>query len=427
MIQSESRLLRMKSENKLVFKLNFCRMCKGKNLKKVISLAPTPPANAFLTKDELKKKEPFFPLEVNFCEDCGQLQLTHVVSPELLFRNYVYVSSTSPVFVAHFKEYANDLAKRFKLNSKSIVLDIGSNDGILLRPLKEMGVKVLGVDPAVKIAKKATADGINTIPDFLDTVLAKKIIKKYGYADVVCANNAFAHINDLDEIVKSVKILTDKNGVFVIEFPYLIDLIEKNYFDLIYHEHLSYFSIRSLQALFKRFEMEIFDAKKVSSHGGSLRVYVQKKGGNKKISPEVNKFLTLEMELGLNKIETYKKYAKKIEENKKKLMNLLEKLKIHGKTIVGYGAPAKGNTLLNYFKIGPKILDYIVDDSVYKQGLYTPGTHILVVASSQLSKTGPDYILILAWNFADSIINKLVDFKKTNGHFIVPVPQATII
>lgn len=410
-----------------VFKLNYCRMCKGKRLKKVIQLSSTPPANAFLTKSALKKKETFFPLQVNFCSDCGQLQLTHVLSPELLFRNYVYASSTSPVFIAHFEEYANDLINRFKLDKKSLVIDIGSNDGILLKPLKKMGVRVLGVDPAVAIAKKATKEGIKTLPHFLNTTLAKKIVKEYGLASVVSANNAFAHIHDLDEIVKSVKILTKDDGVFVIEFPYLIDFIEKNYFDLIYHEHLSYLSIRCLNTLFNRHNMELFDAKKVSSHGGSMRVYVKKIGAKIKVQPIIKRLINNEIKAGLDDIKTYLKFAKTIEENKKKLIKLLKRLKSGGKSIVGYGAPAKGNTLLNYFKIGPKILDYIVDDSKYKQGLYTPGTHIVVVPFDKIAQTKPDYVLILAWNFAQPLMNKLSDFKKQGGRFIIPVPQATIV
>lgn len=402
-------------------------MCKGKHLKKIISLSSTPPANAFLAKKDLRKKELFFPLQVNFCLDCSQLQLTHVVSPELLFRNYVYVSSTSPIFVAHFERYAQDLIKRFKLNNKSLVIDIGSNDGILLKPLKKTGVKVLGVDPAIDIAKKATQNGIETLPHFLNIKLAKSIVKKIGPADVVTVNNAFAHIHDLDEIVASVKILTKDEGVFVIEFPYLIDFIEKNLFDTIYHEHLSYLSIRPLMALFKRFNMEIFDVKKVNSHGGSLRVYIKKAEAKYKVKKNVQKLINKEIGLGLNKINIYVKFAKAIEKNKKRLIMLLKNLKSQNKTIVGYGAPAKGNTLLNFYKIGPKILDYIIDDSSYKQGLYTPGTHIPVVSINKLSETKPDYVFILAWNFADPLMNKLSDFKKSGGHFIIPVPQAKII
>ena len=402
-------------------------MCKGKHLKKIISLSPTPPANAFLAKKDFKKKEPFFPLQVNFCLDCGQLQLTHVVSPWLLFRNYVYVSSTSSVFIAHFEEYANDLIKRFKLNKNSHVIDIGSNDGILLKPLKKNGIKVLGVDPAVKIAKEATKNGIKTLPRYLNLKLAKEIIKRFGYADVVTANNVFAHINDLDEIVKSVKTLIKETGVFVIEFPYLVDFIEKNLFDTIYHEHLSYLSLRPLIALFKRHEMEIFDAKKVNTHGGSLRVYVKKNPAKFKVQKAVFEFIALEKKLKLDDIKTYNKFASKIEKNKRKLIKILTDLRKKNKTIAGYGAPAKGNTLLNYYKIGPNILDYIVDDSEYKQGLYTPGTHIPVVPFSKIAETRPDYIFILAWNFATPLINKLSDYKKGGGHFIIPVPEATIV
>lgn len=418
----------MKSKSRgSVFKLNYCRVCKGKQLKQIIQLSPTPPANAFLTKGALKKNEPFFPLQVNFCSNCGQLQLTHVVSPELLFRNYVYASSTSPVFMAHFDEYAKDLIKRFRLNEKSLVIDIGSNDGILLKPLKKTGVRVLGVDPAETIAKRATNEGIKTLPHFLNIKVAKKIVKEYGLADVVSANNVFAHIHDLDEIVESIKILTKDAGVFVIEFPYLIDFIRKNYFDLIYHEHLSYFSIRPLVALFERFDMEIFDAKKVNSHGGSLRVYIKKIDAEHKVKKSVQNFIDEEIKLGLGKINTYVKFAKKIKDNKEKLIKLLKKLKSQSKTIVGYGAPAKGNTLLNYYKIGPKILDYIVDDSTYKQGLYTPGTHILVAPFDKIAETKPDYVFILAWNFANPLMDKLSAFRKSGGHFIIPVPQAQVI
>lgn len=418
----------MVNDKHLVFELRFCRMCKGKRLKKVISLSSTPPANAFLTKEYLQKKEHFFPLDINFCLDCGQLQLTHVVSPKLLFTNYVYVSSTSPVFIAHFEEYAKNLIKRFRLNKQSFVIDIGSNDGILLNPLQKAGIKVLGVDPAVDIAKKATKEGIKTLPYFLNTEISKTIVKKFGQADVITANNAFAHINDLDEIIKSIKILIKEDSVFVIEFPYLIDFIKKNLFDTIYHEHLSYLSLRPLIALFKRFDMEIFDAKKVNSHGGSLRVYVKKINNNKyKVKKNIQNLLCKETACGLNNIDTYLKFTKKIEDNKEKLILLLQELKLQRKVIVGYGAPAKGNTLLNYYKIGPETLDYIVDDSTNKQGLFTPGTHIPVVPFSKIVQSKPDYIFILAWNFATPLMNRLASFKEKGGHFIIPIPKVTIV
>lgn len=402
-------------------------MCKNKKLARVINLSPTPPANAFLTKNQLKSEEQFFPLSVNFCSNCGQLQLSHVVSPKLLFRDYVYVSSTSPVFVNHFEEYAKDIMKRFGLNGNSLLIDIGSNDGILLKPLKRLGVKVLGVDPAIKIARTATNNGIPTLPHFLNTKVAKTIVKKYGFADVVCANNAFAHIHDLDEIIKAVKIMTHPEGVFVIEFPYLVDFMEKNLFDTIYHEHLSYLSLRPLSVILKNHNMELFDVKRVNSHGGSVRVYTNKIGSKHKVQKSVEQYMQNERRLGLNNVNIYLQFANKIEGNRKKMITLMKKIKRDGKTIVGYGAPAKGNTLLNYFKIGPNTLDYIVDDSEYKQNLYTPGTHILVSPPSRIFQTNPDYILILAWNFASSIMEKLSSYKRGGRSFIIPVPETRII
>lgn len=409
-------------------KASSCRICKNNKLRKILNLGSTPPANSFLKKSDLKKNEPFFPLRLLFCNKCKLVQLGHVVSPELLFKKYLYVSSTSPVFVKHFEEYSSSVFKRFHLNKNSLVIDIGSNDGILLRPFKKLGAKVLGVDPAEDIARKASKEGLLTLPFFLNQKVANKILKKYGDADVICANNVFAHVNDLDELTKAIKIILKPNGVFIIEAPYLIDLIEKNLFDLIYHEHLSYLSIKPLDYFFKKHGMKIFDVIKTSSHGGSIRVFVKKIGGKNPISPSISKFINEEGKKGLGKESTYITFAKKIEENKKELLNLLSNIKKQGKTIVGYGAPAKGNTLLNYFGIDTKTLDYIIDDSPLKQGLFTPGTHIPVYSSEKLNKGKcPDYIFILAWNFAEPIIEKLSSFSKEGCKFIVPVPTPEII
>jgi len=391
-------------------------------------LGSTPPANSFLKNSDLKLKESFFPLQLYFCNKCKLVQLGHIVSPELLFRKYLYVSSTSPVFVKHFEEYASSVFKRFKLNKSSLVVDIGSNDGILLRPFKKLGTKVLGVDPAEDIAEKATKEGLLTLPYFLNQKVASEISEKYGNADVICANNVFAHINDLDELTKAIKIILKPNGVFIIEAPYLIDFIKKNLFDLVYHEHLSYLAISPLDFFFKKHGMRIFDVIKTSSHGGSIRVFVKKLGGKNPITPSVKKSVNEEIIKGLDKEKTYLDFAKKIERNKKELLNLLKGIKSQGKTIVGYGAPAKGNTLLNYFGIDSKILDYIVDDSPLKQGLYTPGTHIPVVSSEKLSKEPkPDYIFILAWNFTQPIMNKLSAFSEQGGKFIIPIPIPSIV
>lgn len=414
-------------KNGLFEKFSYCRFCLNKNLKQVIDLGIQPAANAFLSKKQLKEKEPFFPLKVNFCPNCGQLQLTHVVLPDYLFRNYVYVSSTSPVFVAHFDKYAQSVYKRIKLDKDSLVVDIGSNDGILLKPFKALGVKVLGVDPARKIAREASKSGIPTIPEYFDQQLADKIIKKWGFADVITFNNVFAHVPYIDELILAAKKLLKSEGVLIIEAPYLVDFLQKNLFDTIYHEHVSYLSVRPLITLFKRFNMTIFDVEKTESHGGSIRVFVKKNESKRKIKESVDEFIKAEKRLGLANALTYKKFSEKIEHNKYDLNKLLTRLKSKSKKIIGYGAPAKGNTLLNYFNIGPQILDYIVEDSEYKQNLFTPGKHIPVVSPKEISKTNPDFILILAWNFAKPIMKKLDQFKKTGGKFIIPVPFPKIV
>lgn len=408
-------------------KVSSCRVCKNKNLKKTISLGLTPLANAFLKEEQLVAPEPFFPLEVNFCPGCGLLQLEHVVSPDLMFKNYLYVSSTSPVFRAHFEEYAKQIKERFKLNKKSLVVDIGSNDGILLKPLKKLRVGILGVDPAKKIAKKATGQGLKTIPEYFDQKSAKKIAKDHGKADIITANNVFAHIHDIDDLTKAVKILLKKDGVFVIEVPYLVEFLQKNLFDTVYHEHLSYFSLKPLTIFFERQAMKVFDVQKVDVHGGSIRVFVKRKSAKHKVKPIVKRLLKEEEKLELHSAKTFLEFANNIKGNKIKLNRLLNKLKIQGKIIVGYGAPAKGNTLLNYFGIGKDILNYIVDDSPLKQGLYTPGTHIPIVSSEKLKRIRPDYILILAWNFADPIMRKLSDFSVKGGKFILPAPEPKIV
>lgn len=411
---------------KTVKKNNNCRVCKSKKLLKVLSFGPTPLANAFLSSKQIDFQEPFFPLDVYFCKDCTFLQLGHVVSPKILFKDYVYVSSTSSVFVNHFKKFADAVFPRFSLNNNSLVVDIGSNDGILLKPFKMLGTGVLGIEPAVHIANIAKKEGIDTIPEFFSVNLAKKIVRTKGKAKIVTATNVFAHIDDLDEVIKGVKILLEDDGVFIMEAPYLVDFIEKRYFDLVYHEHLSYWAIKPLITLFKRFDMVLFDVQKVDSHGGSIRIFVKKNKSLYKVQENVNKFLKLEKKYKLDDKNTYLNYADLVLQNRLQLMKLLTNLKLKKKKIIGYGAPAKGNTLLNYFKISSDLLDYIVDDSPFKQGLYTPGTHIPVFSAQKIKEDKPDYILILAWNFAKPIMEKYSWFEKEGGRFIIPVPTPKI-
>lgn len=415
----------MKQE--LVRKISTCRVCRRNDFSKVLTFGPTPLANAFLPKEKIDKEEYFYPLDVYFCNNCKFLTLGHVVSPVVLFEDYVYVSSTSQVFINHFKMFAQDVYSRFNLTKSSLVIDIGSNDGILLKPFKMLGTKVLGIEPASQIAKVAQKEGVSTIAEFFSINLAKRIFKKYGKANIVSATNVFAHIDDLDEVIKGLDILLDDNGVFIMEAPYLVDFLEKKYFDLVYHEHLSYWAIRPLIVLFRRFDMQVFDVKKVPVHGGTIRVFVKKKVGKYKIDKRVEQFLQLEKKWKVDKKQTYIRFADKVLENKIKLLTLLRKLKLQDKQISGYGAPAKGNTLLNYFGIGTEILDYVVDDNAWKQGLYTPGKRIPVVSPQYLYENRPDYLLILAWNFTQSIIKNHEKFSKSGGRFIIPVPFPKII
>jgi len=412
---------------KAFFKNQKCRICKSTDLFKVLDFGKTPLANAFIKPEQISKQEHFFPLAVNFCQNCHLLQLTHTVSPRILFRDYVYVSSTSPVFIQHFIDYATQVKKMLNLPQKSLVIDIGSNDGILLAPFQKLGMRVLGIEPATGIAKIANKNGLETIAEFFSLSLVKKIIEKYGYASVICANNVFAHINDIDKVTAGVYELLSKNGVFVIEVPYLLDFLDKNLFDTVYHEHLSYYALHPLITFLNGFDMRIFFVERVSSHGGSIRVYICKANARYRLHHSVNNLQKLEQQAHLGKLSIYKKFAQRIEKNKQKLTFLLDKLKANGKSIAGYGAPAKGNTLLNYFHINRHTLDYIVDDSKYKQGLLTPGTHIPVVSSQKLKQDPPDYLLILAWNFANSIIEKNEQFKKAGGKFIIPIPEPKII
>lgn len=412
---------------KEISKKNTCRVCTQNVLKKVLTLGPTPLANAFLTEEQTNEREKFYPLDVYFCTNCSFLQLGHVVSPQILFGDYVYVSSTSKVFIKHFEQFAEKVYKRLSLNSDSFVIDIGSNDGILLKPYKKLGAKVLGIEPAIKIAQIARSKGINTVSEFFGIKLAHSVVKKFGKADVITATNVFAHIDNLDEVIEGLKVLLNDNGVFIMEAPYLIDFLQKRYFDLVYHEHLSYWSVDTLISIFNRFNMTVFHVEKVSVHGGSIRVFIKKKMGKYAIDKSVKQFLQKEKSQKLHLLQTYQLFAKKIMENRIQLLKLLTKIKLQGKTIAGYGAPAKATTLMHYFKIGSEFIDYIVDDSPYKQNLYTPGMHIPVVSVKTLRNNPPDYLLILAWNFAEPIMKTHQWYKEKGNKFILPAPRPRIV
>ena len=395
-----------------------CGVCSSEIIK-FLSLGRTPLANSFLKKEELSKNEEYYPLDAGFCQKCALVQLIYVVSPEKIFKNYVYVSSTSSTLMAHFKELSEKIIKR--ISKGSTVMEIGSNDGTLLKNFARKQYNVLGIEPSSNIAEIANNNGVKTLNVFLNENSAKKIAKKYGKADVVIGTNVFAHIPDLHGLLRALKILLKPNGFAVFESPYLIDLISKKEFDTIYHEHVYYLLIKPLKYLFGMHGMELFDAERTKIHGGSIRK------NKRKINRNINDLLELEKKKGFHDISTYTRFAKDIIRLKKELTQLLGKLKREGNKICGFGAPAKGNTLLNYMKIGRSTLDYIVDNSHYKQNLFTPGTKIPVLHPSRLLSDKPDYLLILAWNFADEIIEEQKEFARSGGKFIIPIPKPIVV
>ena len=410
-----------------IYRRTTCRVCQKNTLTEVFSFGQTPLANAFLTKKLCDEPEKFYPLTVCLCSHCSALQLGHVVNPKILFEHYVYASSTSPVFVKHFTDLASSVIRSFGLAKNDLVVDIGSNDGILLAPFRAEGLRVVGIEPAKHFARVAIRAGIPTVAAFLSESVAREIRKTYGPAKLVTATNVFAHIDDLDEILRSVDVLLSEDGVFMIEAPYLGNLLKFGFFDLVYHEHLMHWSLSPLITLLLRFQFRCIDVQHVSSHGGSMRVFFAGKNSTHAVKPAVQSFLKEEDTLHLGDADTYRKFFKGIIANKAKLLSLLTELKEKGKRIVGYGAPAKSTTLLSFFGIGREYLTYVVDDSPYKQGLYTPGTHIPVVGGDALTQDKPDFMLILAWNFAESIMAKNKNFAEKGGKFIIPVPDPHIV
>tara|TARA_B100001248_G_C27398834_1_gene468026 strand:- start:3785 stop:5032 length:1248 start_codon:yes stop_codon:yes gene_type:complete len=404
-----------------------CRLCQSADLVSVFKLASTPPANAFVTKEKLQTRQKKYPLEIFFCNKCFHVQLTEVVDPNELFENYVYVSGTSDVFVNHFFNYAKDIVQRFNPSTDHYVLDIGSNDGTLLKFFKSLGYSVIGIDPAKEISKKATEEGINTINGFFNLETSQMIEKKYSKASVITANNVFAHCDDLSGMTEAISNLLSPGGIFVFEVSYLVDVYQKTLFDTIYHEHLSYHSVSPLMNFFKSKKMELIDVKKVNTHGGSIRCVVKNKDDLPEINDSVKTFIDFEKSLSFNKSSTFVNFAKQIKDRKKELNEFLYRIKSEGKSIAGYGAPAKATTLMYEFGLNNDILDFIVDDSPLKQELFSPGIHIPIYSSSFIDTLKPDYLLILAWNFSDSIINKNRKFHESGGKFIIPMPKFEVI
>lgn len=408
-------------------RINVCRMCKSTKLHKFLDLGFSALSDGFLTKKNLDEPEIFYPLNVLICKTCGLCQLGHTVPPEYMFNeNYPYDSSTTKTGREHFTKMGYDICKNFDLKPKSLIIDIGSNTGVLLSSFKSKNMNVLGIEPSSNVANIARKNGIKTTTDFFSKKLSQKIVKKYGKSSVITATNVFAHIDDLDDFMDGIKILLNKDGILVIEAPYLVNLIENLEYDTIYHEHLSYLSVKPVRKFCKKHKMDLFDVEIKKIHGGTIRYFIGRKG-KQKISNNISKFLKLEEHKKIYNNKHLDIFAKKVEYHRTELNDFLFNLKKSGKKIVGISAPAKGNTMLNYCRIGPEILDYITEKNPMKIGKYTPGMHIPIYSDKKLLTDKSDYALILAWNFAEEIMNNNKSYRKNKGKFIIPLPHPKII
>ncbi|MBI4144470.1 NAD-dependent epimerase/dehydratase family protein [Candidatus Woesearchaeota archaeon] len=403
-----------------------CRICGSDSLRNVISLGNTPLANALLSENELHRKEESFPLELMFCEKCFLCQLSYVVAPEKMFSNYLYVSSTTETFRRHFSEMADSVSGFLGLNDKSLVVDIGSNDGFLLKKFKEKRIRVVGVEPASNICEISRSNGVETFCGFFNDDIVNSICSLQGKADVITANNVFAHIGNIKEVARNVKNLLKDNGVLIIEVQYLLDTVLRLSFDNIYHEHLSYFCVLSLQEFFKRQDMNVFMVEHVDTHGGSLRVFVQKAGFYPQHS-SVDEFIMKERHAGLDKFSTFEEFARKLMEMKRHVKGFFDAVKNDGKKIVGYGAPAKATTFLNFYGITNDDIAYIVEDNPLKHGKTVPGVRIPVRNKESWKSELPEYAFVLAWNFADEIIRNNEEYRSKGLQFVIPAPEWRIV
>ena len=405
-----------------------CRSCGSGAVELVLSLGSTPLANSLLRPEDLDKPEPRYPLDLVFCTACTLVQITETVPPQQLFGEYLYFSSFSDTMLAHARELVGRLIGELGLGARSLALEIASNDGYLLQYYKAAGVPVLGIEPAANIAKVAIAErGIPTLSEFFGIELARKLVAEGRRADVVHANNVLAHVPDLGGFVDGIREILTDDGVAALEFPYLGEMIDRCEFDTIYHEHLCYFSLGALVRLFAKHGLKAVDVERLPLHGGSLLLMVCRATSARAAKPSVAALLKEERDRGMEGPTFYRGFAQRVGELKKKLVDLLGRLKAEGKRIAAYGAAAKGSTLLNTFGIGTETLDFAVDRNTHKQGLFMPGVRVPIAAPDQLAARRPDYTLLLTWNFADEILRQQDGYRRGGGKFIVPIPDVRVL
>ncbi|AZO96315.1 methyltransferase domain-containing protein [Halocella sp. SP3-1] len=405
-----------------------CRFCNTNLEKEFLSLGVSPLANSYLDNRGLGKKELFYPLELYVCPNCLLVQVDEFEIPENIFSDYAYFSSYSSTWLEHVEKYVNKMMKEYGIEDKSNVIEIASNDGYLLQYFKKQNVSVLGIEPAENVALVAEKKGVPTICKFFAKSLAEELVQKDVRADLLIGNNVLAHVPNLNDFISGMKILLNYDGFITMEFPHLLRLIKENQFDTIYHEHFSYFSFIVVNKILKKHGLEIFEVEEIPTHGGSLRIYAKHIEDNTKlVKSSVEDLFTKEKDFGIDKIKTYDKFTEKVKQSKRNILKFLIDLKNKDKMIVGYGAPAKGNTLLNYCGVGIDFLDYTVDKNPYKQGKYLPGTHIPIFSPEKFKETKPDYVIILPWNLKEEIIQQINYIKEWNGKFIVLIPEVEVL
>lgn len=405
-----------------------CRFCHKLLGQTFIDLGMSPLSNAFLIEKQLNAAERFYPLHTYICESCLLVQLEEFETPNQIFEDYAYFSSYSESWLRHAKTYTQEMIDRFGFNQTSQVIEIASNDGYLLQYFQEQGIPVLGIEPAVNVAKVAKTKGIPSLVKFFGVETAKALVADRNQADLLLGNNVLAHVPDINDFIAGIKIALKPEGILTMEFPHLLQLIQHNQFDTIYHEHFSYFSFLTVEQVFAAHDLVLFDVEELPTHGGSLRIYGKHSETNTSvISDRVTQLKAKEVQAGLDQIETHLKFADKVKVSKRKLLNCLIEIKSQGQSIVGYGAPAKGNTLLNYCGIRTDFIEYTVDRSPHKQGLFLPGTHIPIYHPDKVRETQPDYLLILPWNLKDEIMQQMAYIREWGGKFVVPIPQVEVM